>query len=71
MDTGLDALKIVSKKVIHKAAEARGEFIGKRTVDTVAKSNDDKIVKPKHVTDESPKNVEEIIISPEKKRINI
>ena len=30
MDTGLNALKIVSKKVIHKAAEATGEFIGNK-----------------------------------------
>ena len=29
--TGLDALKIVTKKVIHKAAEATGEFIGTKS----------------------------------------
>ena len=28
----------------------------------------DKIVKPKHVIDENPKNVEEIIILPEKRK---
>ena len=28
LDTRLDALKTVSKKVVHEAAEATGEFIG-------------------------------------------
>ena len=27
--TGLDALKVASKKVVHKPAESAGEFIGK------------------------------------------
>ena len=41
--TGLDALKSASKKVVHKAAEAIGEFIGNNIAD--------KIVKPKPVID--------------------
>ena len=58
-NTGLDSLKTVSKKVVHKA----GEFLGNKIADTVTKSNDDKIVKP----DEISRNVEEIIIPPEKR----
>ena len=58
MDTGLDSLKTISKKVVHKASE----FLGNKIADVVTKSNDDKIVKP----DENPKNVEEIIIPLEK-----
>ena len=49
--TGIDALKTAFKKVIHKAAEAPGKFMGSKITD--------KIVKPKHV--------EEIIIPPEKR----
>ena len=41
MDTGLDAVKTASKKVVHEA----GEFIGNKTADAVTKSNDNKIVK--------------------------
>ena len=59
MDTGLNSLKTASKKVIHKAAEAACEFIGNKIAA--------KIVKPKHVTDESPRNVQEIIIPSEKR----
>ena len=50
LDTGLDALKTASKKVVHEVAEATGEFIGNKIAD--------KIVKPKHVIDENPRNVE-------------
>ena len=50
LDTGLDALKTDSKKVVHEVAEATGEFIGNKIAD--------KIVKPKHVIDENPRNVE-------------
>ena len=56
MDTGLDAVKTASKKVVHKA----GEFLGHKTADAVAKSNDhfrSQIVKQE--------TVEEIIILPE------
>ena len=59
MDTELHALKTASKNVVHKAAEATGQFIGNKIAN--------KIVKPKHAIDENPKNVEEIIILPEKR----
>ena len=48
-----------SKKVIHKAAKATGEFLGNKTADAVAKSSDLKIVKTKPV--------HEIVIPLEKK----
>ena len=59
MDTELHALKTASKNVVHKAAEGTGQFIGNKIAN--------KIVKPKHAIDENPKNVEEIIILPEKR----
>ena len=49
--------------MVHKS----GQFLGNEIADAVIKPNDDKIVKP----DEDPKNVEEIIISPEKNRWSI
>ena len=55
LDTGLDALKIVSKKAVHKI----GEFIGNKITDAVTKSNNDKI--------EKQGLVEEIIIPLEKR----
>ena len=58
MNTGLDALRTDSKKVVHKAAQATDRFIGNKIADKIAKS--------KHVIDENPRNVEEIIIPPEK-----
>ena len=67
LDTGLDALKTVSKRIVHKAAEATGEFIGNKIADAVAKSNHDKIMKIKPVVDKNARNVEKIIISPEKR----
>ena len=67
MDTGLDALKTASKKLVHKPAEATGEILGNKIADAVAKLNDKKILKTKHVTDENPRNVEEIIILSEKR----
>ena len=39
LDTGLDTLKTASKKVIYKAAEATGEFIGNKIADKIAKTN--------------------------------
>ena len=57
LDIGLDALKTVSRKVVHKAAD--GQFIGIKI--------SDKIVKSKHVINENLGNVEEIIILPEKR----
>ena len=59
LDTGLDALKAASEKVVHKTTEGTGEFIGNKIAE--------KIVKSKHVIDENPRNVEEIIIAPEQK----
>ena len=55
-----DALKTTSKKVIHKAAEAGGEFIGNKITD--------KTVKQKPLPAKNSRNVEEIIIPPEKKK---
>ena len=55
--------KSASKKVVHKT----GEFLGNKIVDPAAKSKGDKIVKPKHVINENPRNVEEIIILEEKR----
>ena len=52
LNTGLDAIKSVSKKVVHRA----GEYVGNKVADAVTQSNDDKIVKP----DENPGNIEEI-----------
>ena len=52
MDTGLDAVKMASKKVVHRACA----FLGNKIADAVTKSNDDKIVKQKAV--------QEIIIPP-------
>ena len=56
---GLDALKIASKKVLHKAIEVTGELIGNKIAD--------KIAKPKPVSDENLRDAEEIIIPPEKR----
>ena len=41
LDTGINPLKTVFKKVVHKA----GEFLGNKIADVVTKSNDDKILK--------------------------
>ena len=59
LNTGLDAFKTASKKSVHKAAEAAGEFIGNEIAG--------KIVKQKPAIGENARNVEEIIISPEKR----
>ena len=37
--TGLDALKIASKKVAQKADEATGEFIGNKIADKIMKTD--------------------------------
>ena len=39
LDTGLDALKTVSEKVVHKAAEATDELIGNKIADKIVKKN--------------------------------
>ena len=62
MDSGPDVLKTVSNNTVHKAAEATGEFIGNKITD--------KIVKPKHLTDEYSRNIEKSY-STRKKRQNI
>ena len=48
MDIGLDDLKTASKKVIHRATEGTGGFIGNKITGG--------IVKTKHVIDENPRN---------------
>ena len=58
LDTGLDAVKTASKKLVHKA----GEFIGNKIADAVTKSNDDNIGKQELV---------EEIITPLEKRDEI
>ena len=58
-ETGLDALKTATKKVAHKVAEAKGEFIENKIAN--------KIVKPKAVPDDNSRNVEEIIIPSEQR----
>ena len=50
---------MLPKKVVHKA----GEFVGNKIADVVTISNNDNIQKP----DENLRNVEEIIIPPEKR----
>ena len=55
MDTGLDALKIASKKVVHKT----GKWLGNKIAEAVTKPNDNKIGKQEPV--------EEIIIPLEKR----
>ena len=58
--TKLDALKTVLEKVVYKADEARSEFVGNKIAD--------KIVKPKPVPNNNLRNIEEIIIPPEKEK---
>ena len=60
--TGLDALKTMTKKVVHKAAEAAREFIGNKIAS--------KIVKPRPVPDMKSWNIEEIVIPPEERKKN-
>ena len=55
LDTGLDAVKTASKKVVRKA----GKLLGNKITDAVTKSHGDKIVKQEPV--------EGMIISPEKR----
>ena len=62
LNTGIDALKTACKKVVHKAAEATGEFRGNNI--------NEKIVKPKHVNDENPKNFKERIAPSKKEKKN-
>ena len=57
--TGLNALRTAIKKAGSKAAEANWEFVGNKIAN--------KILKPISLEDENSKNVEEIIIPPEKR----
>ena len=57
--TWLDALKTASKKVVHKASEAIGEFVGDKILN--------KIMKPKFLFGENPRNIEKMVIPPDKK----
>ena len=57
--TRLDAAKTAFKKVVHKTAEATTESIGNRVAE--------KGVKPKSVNEANPRNIEEIVIPPEKR----
>ena len=57
--TGLDALKAASKKATHKTAKITGELIGIKIVE--------KVVKRKPASDENLRDVEEVIIPPEKR----
>ena len=57
--TRLDILKTASKKVVHKTPEATGELIGNKIAD--------EIVKAKSVPDKNSRNVEDIVVSPEKR----
>ena len=52
LDTGLDAVKTASGKVVHKAADRTSKCIGNEIAVAVAKLYGDKIV-----TDENPRNV--------------
>ena len=56
--TGTDAPESLTKKVVHRAPEATSEFIGKKTTE--------KVLKPKPTINENSKNIEEIIIPPQK-----
>ena len=54
-NTGLDATKTASKKLVHKAIEATGEFIGNKIAEKIVKRDADL------------KIVEEINVPPEKR----
>ena len=57
---GLDALKIASKIVVHKISEATGESTGNKITE--------KIVKLKPASDANSRDIEEIVIPPEKRK---
>ena len=60
--TKLDAAKTASKEVLHETAEASSNLINKIN---------EKMLKPKPGPDENSRNGEEIVIPPQKKKINI
>ena len=57
--TEMDAVKIASKRVVQKTAEATGDLIGNKIADKITSAG-----KPKEK--EKTKEIEEIFISPEK-----
>ena len=59
--TGIDAAKTASKRVVQKTAEATGDLIGNKIADKITS-----IRKSKET--ETPKETEEIYISPEKRQ---
>ena len=63
LNTGVDAIKTASKKVVHKT----DQFLGNEIVDSAAKPSDERIVRLKHIIDQNSRNVEEIIILQEKR----
>ena len=63
----LDTRINVSKKAIHKVIKVRSEFLRNKIADVLTKSKDDEIMKTKPVIYEDSRNVDEIIIPPEKR----
>ena len=61
-------LKTAFKNVVHKTAEATGEFKGNKITDAVAKSNEDNIFKAKQVIDENSRNVTEKLFHQKKEK---
>ena len=57
--TGIDAAKTASKTIVHKTAEATGDFIGNKTGDKITSVG------------KSKEKTEEIYIPPEKRQQNI
>ena len=57
--TGIDAAKIVSKRVVQKSAEATGDFIGNKIADKITSLGK---------TKSQEKEAEEIYISAEKRQ---
>ena len=60
-ETGIDAAKTASKRVVQKAAEATGDLIGNKTADKFTSLG-------KLKEKEKTKEIEEISIPPEKKQ---
>ena len=59
--TGLDILETVATKLVVKIAEATSGSTGNKIID--------KIMKPKPMSDISSRNVEEVVIPPEQRKI--
>ena len=59
--TGLDILETASTKLVVKIAEATSGSTGNKIID--------KIVKPKPMSDISSRNVEDVVIPPEQRKI--